>query len=40
VVGPVLNFHMVGTAVGGIPVLCNTFLDRMFYLPYVAYAIP
>jgi hypothetical protein len=39
-VGPVLNFHMVGTAVGGRPILFNTCLDRISYLTYVVYSLP
>jgi hypothetical protein len=37
---PVLNFHMVGTAVGGRPILFNTCLDRLSYLKCVVYALP
>jgi hypothetical protein len=40
VVGSVLNFHMVSTAVGGRPILFNTGLDPMPYLPCVLYAVP
>jgi hypothetical protein len=36
----VLYFHMVGTAVGGRPILLNTCLDSMSYLQCGVYAVP
>jgi hypothetical protein len=40
VVGPVLNFYIVGTAVGGRPILLNTFLERLSSPPCAVYAVP
>jgi hypothetical protein len=40
VVGPVLNFHMVGTAVGDMPILFNIHLYRLSYLLCVVYHVP
>jgi uncharacterized membrane protein YqaE (UPF0057 family) len=40
VVGAMLNFHMVGTAVGGRPILLNICLYPLSYLPCVVFDVP